>query len=30
VAKLHFENGLLDIDTKEDYQKLLKEIRTHD
>ncbi len=25
VAKLHFEKGLLDIDTKEDYQALLKE-----
>lgn len=25
VAKLHFEKGLLDIDTKEDYQALLKD-----
>lgn len=26
VAKLQFENGVLDIDTKEDYQQLLKEV----
>ncbi len=25
VAKLHFEQGLLDIDTEEDYKKLMKE-----
>ena len=30
VAKLHFEKGLLDIDTKEDYQALLKEINKND
>ena len=30
VAKLHFEKGLLDIDTKEDYQALLKEINNND
>ena len=30
VAKLHFEKGLLDIDTKEDYQVLLKEINNND
>lgn len=30
VAKLHFEKGLLDIDTKEDYQALLREIKNND
>lgn len=30
VAKLHFEAGLIDIDTIEDYQKLLKQIGNHD
>lgn len=30
VVKLHFEKGLLDIDTKEDYQQLLKETGTYD
>ena len=30
VAKLHFEKGLLDIDTIEDYQAVLKEMNNHD
>lgn len=30
VAKLHFEKGLLDIDTNEDYQALLNETRNND